>query len=248
MDKITALMMAEKLGLNLHEVRLGYHLGNNPNKLMPDGVKSITIHQTGNTDVGADAERHHSYLRNGSGGGKVSWHYTVDEQEAIQSFRDNRVTWHSATKTGNETSIGIEMCIDADRVGENVMGSKNYKKTIENTQKLVAIKLHEHGLKVTDIKQHFDWSKKNCPRQLREGLHGVTWGQFLEGVKAQYKALDAILNPKKVTQTPAPDGKLFMVKFGAFKYRENALQLIKEAEEKGFSAYMTIDDDPNYGK
>lgn len=245
LEKLTTSMLAEKLGLNLEERRLGYTIKNNPNKLMSEPIKFITVHQTDNTDVGADADRHHSYLRNGSGGTKTSWHYTVDEKGAIQSFRDNRVMWHCADDVGNATSLSMELCVDADKIGEPMMGRENYQKTVLNAQKLLAIKLYEHGLKVTDIVQHNNWNGKNCPREIRAGAYGITWSVFLSGVQKQVDELNKILNPKKpVSTTQATDGKLFIVKIGAYKSRENAEALIKEAQEKGFNAYMTIDNDP----
>lgn len=247
MENLTVLQMATKLGLNLSERRLGYNLTNNPNELMANGVKFITIHQTGNTDFGADAERHHAFQKNNSGGAEASWHYTVDETGAIQSFRDERVLWHSANKIGNNSSIGIEMCIDADKRGESIMGKDNYLTTLHNTEKLVAVLLTSHGLTVNELRQHNDWSGKDCPAQLRKGLYGYTWANFLSGVTAQVTALQKALQPVP-TQTLAPEGKLFRVVLDAFAIRENAVALIDEAKEKGFSPYLVLTDDPNYKK
>ena len=151
---MTMKEMADKLGLNYREIRLGYHLTNNPNKLMPGKIEYVTMHQTDNTGVGVDAYQHHKYLANNSQGREASWHWTVDEQEAVQSFRDNRVMYHSATPEGNNKSLAIEMCIDADVAGKTYMGETNYRKTIDNGAKLAAIKLVEYGLSVADIRQY----------------------------------------------------------------------------------------------
>lgn len=234
--------LAEKLGLVYDERRLGYHLKNNPNRLMKNGVQFVTIHQTGSPSYGADAISHHNYQRNGSGGREVSWHWTVDEKIAIQSFRDTRVTWHSADSVGNETSISIELCIDADVKGGDIMGETNYKKTIENGAKLTAIKLFEYGLSIDKIKQHNNWNGKNCPAQLRAGLYGVKWADFVAMVK---KYLDQLTEkPEAQTQTPAPDGKLFRVAVDSFKFRENADDLIKQLKADGYNAFLVVIDDP----
>lgn len=236
--------MAKVLNLNYDERRLGYHLTNNPNKLMPNGVQSVTIHQTGSPSYGGDANAHHNYVRNNTGGRKVSWHWTVDETVAIQHFRDTRITWHSATKKGNETSIGIELCIDADTRGGAIMGEENYKKTIDNGAKLAAAKLTEYGLGIDNLKTHNDWSGKNCPAQLRAGLYGIKWADFVGMVNKYMKALT---QESTAVQTPAPDGKLFRVAVDSFKYRENADSLVEELKKQGFNAFLVVIDDPRKG-
>lgn len=250
MDKLTNKAMADKIGLPLLEQRLGYTLTNNPNKLMADGVKYITIHQTGNPDYGSDADNHHRYLRNDSNGDKVSWHYTVDEVNAIQSFRDERVLWHGgdgAKGVGNNTSVAIEMCIDADAPDEKIMGVVNYTKTLKNAQKLVAILMVQHNISIENVVQHNKWNGKDCPNELRAGLYGITWAKFKEGVMAEHTALLKALQPVQ-TETNAPEGKLYRVVLGAYRVRENAEATIADAKEKGFEAYMVLVDDPNYKK
>lgn len=248
MDKLTNKAMADKIGLPLLEQRLGYGLTNNPNVLMTDGVKYITVHQTGNTSEGADADNHHRYLRNNSNGEKTSWHYTVDEVNAIQSFRDERVLWHGGdgnTGEGNRTSVAIEMCIDADKAGEAVMGVENYTKTIKHAQKLVAILMVQHNIPIENVVQHNKWNGKDCPMQVRKGLYGINWARFINGVKDEHTALMKALQPTPV-ETKAPEGKLYRVALGAYGIRENAEAVIAEANEKGFSPYLVIVDDPNY--
>lgn len=233
--------LANTLKLNYEERRLGYHLQNNPNELMKNGVQAVTIHQTGNPTYGANASAHHNYLRTNSGGRRVSWHWTVDETVAIQHFRDTRITWHSADKAGNETSIGIELCIDADTRAGDIMGAENYKKTLDNGAKLAAAKLMEYGLGIDNLKQHNDWSGKDCPAQLRAGLYGIKWADFVNMVEKYIKAL----TPKPTAvQTPAPDGKLFRVAVDSFKYRENADSLVEALKKQGFNAFLVVIDDP----
>src|SRR5690606_40072467 len=46
----------------------------------------ITVHETDNTDAGADAERHAKYLAENPATAKkpVSWHFTVDDKKIVQ--------------------------------------------------------------------------------------------------------------------------------------------------------------------
>lgn len=190
----------ELLDLNLIEKRLGYHLTNNPNRLMTSPPAFVTIHNTDNTSVGADADNHHRYLANDGWGRKVSWHYTVDEKQAIQHFRDERVTWHSGTTAGNESSISIELAMDADKAGEAMMGEANYRMTLINGAKLVALLLTEYNLTLADVRQHYDWSGKNCPSQIRRARYGITWDDFRGMVSKYYDMLQA--KPETIPEAP----------------------------------------------
>ena len=239
---MTTKQLADKLGLQYEERRLGYHLTNNPNRLMKDGIKYITVHQTDNTTIGANADKHHKYLANNSVGREASWHWSVDESQAIQSFRDNRVLWHAIG--GNEVSLGIELCVDDDAPGGIAfMGEENYKKTLDNGAKLVAVKLVEHGLSPADVRQHHDWSGKDCPQYIRAGKYGITWGDFLTMVRKYYETLTKPVEvPVKVTL--APDGKLYQVAVGAYKDKDNALEQVEKAKAAGLNAYLVLINDP----
>ena len=43
----------------------------------------ITIHETANRSVGANANAHANFINNGS---QETWHYTVDDTHAVQHF------------------------------------------------------------------------------------------------------------------------------------------------------------------
>lgn len=235
--KYTNIELAKLLGLNLSERRLA------TTRPLMDAVKAVTIHQTDNTTPGADAEAHHGLQRNGYKA--AAWHYTVDEDVAIQSFRDDRQLPHSGDSAGNSTSIAIELCVDADKPGEAVMGKANYLLTLDAGAKLTAILLVNHGLTLENIKQHNYWSGKNCPSFIRRGLYEYTWDDFIKAVSAYKCKLDAFINPPvEPVKDLAPEGKLFRVAIGAFRDRANAKDLMGRAKE--FNPYLTIVDDPNY--
>ena len=76
---------------------------------------SITIHNTGNVD--AAARNNHNYMRNCNRTGDriASWHFTVDDKEIIQAQSCNYKTYHAGTSAGNNSSIGIEICMFSDK-------------------------------------------------------------------------------------------------------------------------------------
>ncbi|HEL9635275.1 TPA: N-acetylmuramoyl-L-alanine amidase, partial [Streptococcus suis] len=75
-----------------------------PNAMTPQW---LTIHNTAN-DASALAEI--SYM-NGNWN-EVSYHWAVDDVQAIQAIAHNRNAWHcgDGLGPGNLTSIGIEIC------------------------------------------------------------------------------------------------------------------------------------------
>lgn len=134
----------------------------------------ITIHDTGNLNAGA--RNHASYLKNPST--EDSWHFTVDDKEVIQHLELSENGWHAGDGRygqGNRRSIGIEICMHH---------GQDRTKAEENAAQLVA-----HLLKTVpslkpwpeSIKQHFDWTGKNCPQILRGRPNG--WEGFLKLVE-----------------------------------------------------------------
>lgn len=140
----------------------------------------ITIHQTGNAAKGADAEMHNRYVH--SVAPNPSWHYTVDDKEAYQHLPLTENGWHAGDGTngpGNRKSIAIEICVNRDG---------NLAKAEANAAWLAAKLIKEVGsLKPFPacMKQHYDWSKKNCPAQIRGRKNG--WAGFLAAIEAHLK-------------------------------------------------------------
>ena len=137
--------------------------------------KYITIHQTANTSKGANAQAHANLQSNGNSR-SASWHWTVDDKQAIQSFPHSVKCWHAGNGTGNNQSIGIELCVNSDA---------NYKKVIENAAELVKKIMKEENISIMNVKQHNHWSGKNCPAQLRAGKDGISWNGFIDMIKGK---------------------------------------------------------------
>ena len=132
-------------------------------------VTSVTIHETANTNEGAGAQAHSDYLTTTAD--EVSWHYTVDDHEIYQHLPDNEEAWHSGDREGNHSSIGVELCVNADG---------NFDKTMENAAKLTAFLLKEYNLTINDVKQHYDFNGKDCPLTIRQEGR---WDEFLAMVQ-----------------------------------------------------------------
>lgn len=140
-------------------------------------VNYITVHQTGNTSKGANAKVHANLQSNGNAR-SASWHYQVDDKEAYQSFEDDAQCWHAGDGQGpgNTQSVAVEICINSDG---------NYKKSVQNGAELVKQLLDKHNLSIDKVKQHADWSNKNCPAQIRGGKDGIKWADFIKMVEGK---------------------------------------------------------------
>ncbi|HKM29276.1 MAG TPA: immunoglobulin-like domain-containing protein [Bacilli bacterium] len=177
---------------------LPYTFGKQRTGTIKKSTQYITVHDTGNNNNGANAEMHWRYinnLNNDPSSTSISWHFTVDEGAVIQNLPLNEVAWHAGDGSrewgttyfntgyqansitgGNMNSIGIETCVDE--------GSE-YNNTMRLTAKLVAELLLEFDLGFDRIKQHNDFSGKDCPMAMR---HANRWNEFLFLVELEHFA------------------------------------------------------------
>ncbi|MGG0718658.1 peptidoglycan-binding protein [Robertmurraya massiliosenegalensis] len=211
-------------------------------------VNYITIHQTGNTNKGANAQAH-ANIQSKLNQRSASWHYQVDDKEAIQSFEDGVKCWHATDGKGpgNTTSVAIEICINSDG---------DYKKAVENAAELTKYLMDKHNLSIKDIKQHHDWYNKNCPAQLRAGYKGITWSDFLgmvqgvkvvEALKTEVKG-EVIKNPKinyigKFQEWLNKVYKAGLVVDGIYgpKTKKAAIKALQTELNKQFNARLVVD-------
>lgn len=162
---------------------------------------SITIHNTGN--IGAPAKNNHNYMKNCNKNGDriASWHFTVDDKEIYQAQSTNYKCYHAGTSAGNSSSIGIEICMFND--------AERQKKCYENAIALVKILLQYHGWGIDKVKQHYDWSKKDCPAWLRSGKFGFDWNWFKNQINGSAQFRASVTQQSKPAQQASKD---FMVK------------------------------------
>lgn len=165
--------------------------GNRPGfKMLP---KWITVHDTANVGTGAGAVSHGRYLKGDvAAKSPVSWHYTVDDKQVVQHLPLNESAWHAgdgANGSGNRQSIGIEICENAD--GDRV---KAEAKAVELIAHLIKTEKSLY-LFPSCMKQHFDWTGKNCPRVIRRR----GWNNFVAEIESKITSLPKI--DRRVTGT-----------------------------------------------
>lgn len=134
-----------------------------------NAMTHITVHETANTARGATAAAH-AKLQSSGNARKASWHWQVDDHEAVQSFSDEVICWHAGTTVGNLASIGVEICVN---------DGGDYQQAVANAAELVRTLMTAHNIPVARVVQHHHWSGKNCPARLRAGTHGITWPGFV---------------------------------------------------------------------
>ncbi len=128
---------------------------------------TLTIHSTDNPSSTAQNER--DWLVNPSNQRVASWHVCVDEKLAVMAIPLNERALHAGNQRGNDTSISLEICESGDR-----------EKTLRNAVEVTAQLLRERSWGVDKLRQHHDWSGKNCPRILRDTGR---WEWFVEEVR-----------------------------------------------------------------
>lgn len=149
---------------------------------------SLTIHSTGNPKSTAQNER--DFLASKYNNSATSWHVVVDQKEAIQAVPfDEKANHAGGAGEGNMSSIGLEICESGDR-----------EKTLRNAIIVAAQILDRFGWTVENLKQHYDWNSKNCPRILRDTGR---WEWFKSEVEKEMKK-------KEVTNTTVTcDGQTY---------------------------------------
>ncbi len=140
----------------------------------PMTAEYITIHNTANS-ASAAAER--NYLNSRQDSEYISFHFAVDESEAVQIMPLNVHGWHAGDGhgDGNMKSIGIEIC------RSTIYSSDIYYRAEANAVKLVAYLLYVTGLTVDDLRMHYDWSGKLCPHRI---IADNSWESFKQRVSA----------------------------------------------------------------
>lgn len=166
-------------------------------KKMPGGPQYVVIHDTGMTNIGDNADGLNEYIHsqaNSPDGRVASWHFSIDDTKTYQHVPTDEVAWHAGDGSaafgttyfntsynawsiggGNLNGIGIETCINP---------GNDYELTLKRTAKLTASLLLQYNLGLDRIKQHNDFSGKNCPAVIR-GTKGL-WETFLKDVETEY--------------------------------------------------------------
>ena len=178
--------------LNLHQMivppgKFGRHIE------FPMRPTFITIHSTENPN--ATALQHATGMKNGAFRGHskwnrtgyLTWHFSVDDVQAIQSLPLNIQGEHADHDgPGNKTSIGIEIC--------EFRSASRQAAAVDRAARLAAYVMHEKRIPLDHIVPHYHWTQvhfhnnnKNCPHILLDGgKPGPRWEAFLRRVKSYY--------------------------------------------------------------
>ena len=181
--------------------------------------KYITVHNTANDASAKNEANYHNRVDNHN---TVSYHVAIDDVEAVQVLPFNRNAFHcgdgSGVNSGNRTSIGVEICYSKS-------GGARYAKAEENAVHYLATLLKQYGWGVDRLKQHYDWSKKNCPHRIRDEKR---WASFVARVKAQ---LD-LLNKPVAKTAPTPPAQSTAKEAEEVKLNDTGRQAIRNIIKK----------------
>lgn len=169
------------------------------------GVKMIpqyvVIHDTGMTnpeDNAAGLSRYIHAQATSPTGRVASWHFSIDDHECYNHLPTDEQAWHAGDGKnaylttyfnqgyqkeciggGNQNGIGIESCINP---------GNDYPLTVLRLARLTAQLLKQYDLGFDRIKQHYDFSGKNCPNVIR-ATSGM-WEFFLSAVRLERALID----------------------------------------------------------
>ena len=133
--------------------------------------KYVVIHNTAND---ASAENEIKYMQ--SNDNEVSFHFAVDDKEAVQGVPLNRNAWHAGDGgkgDGNRHGIAIEICYSKS-------GGARFTQAEKNGAELAATLLDKYGWDISHLKKHQDFSGKYCPHRTLD----MGWDRFVAMVRA----------------------------------------------------------------
>lgn len=143
------------------------------------GFRGITVHNTSNWSVGANAVAHANLLRGSWKYKYVSWHYAIDKDYAVRCVPEYETAWCAGDGNGdgNRKTINIEICDNADG---------NIYQATENAVELCADILRRNGINTVDghLFQHNYWTGKDCPWDIRRS-NPYDWNTFVSKVQAK---------------------------------------------------------------
>ena len=143
----------------------------------------IVVHNTAN-DASADAEIKYMNRSPEQGGVQVSYHYAVDDIEAVQGLPENRNGFHAGDGNGkgNREGIAIEICYSKS-------GGERFIKAEQNAVELIVDILNRYGWGIDRVTKHQDYMDKYCPHRTLD----MGWDRFL-------KMIEKRLNEAKIPQ------------------------------------------------
>lgn len=133
----------------------------------------IVIHNTAND---ASAENEIAYMHRNNM--ETSFHFAVDDKEAVQGIDLNHNAWHASDGNGkgNREGIAIEICYSKS-------GGERWLKALDNAAELTAKLLKDYGWGIDRVTKHQDYGNhKHCPHRI---LDEYGWDNFLNLIKSK---------------------------------------------------------------
>lgn len=188
----------------------------------------IVIHNTAND---AKAENEIRYMQEREG--EISFHFAVDDKEAVQGVPLDRNAWHASDGgqgEGNRYGIAIEICYSKS-------GGARFIKAEQNAAELTAYLMKKYSLGIDAVRTHQSFARDNkyCPHRTLD----MGWDRFLGMVKAAYSGETAKktyadnYNKNGVTYTRA---KEFSIRYHDKDKRKGG---VKRYINGGFFAYYS---------
>lgn len=142
----------------------------------PRTPSRIVVHNTAND---APAVNEITYMVNNDN--EVSYHYAVDDKEAVQGLPLDRNAWASGDGhgKGNMEGIHIEICY-------SLSGGERFEKAERNAAQLIARLLKQYGWEIERVTKHQDYDGKYCPHRTLD----MGWQRFLDMVKQEMEEHD----------------------------------------------------------
>ncbi len=132
----------------------------------------VVVHNTAND---ASAENEIAYMKRNNN--TVSFHYAVDDIEAVQGIEENRNSWNAGdgrNGQGNRKGIAIEICYSKS-------GGERFDQAEKNAVELIVSILQRYGWGIEQVKKHQDFANKYCPHRTLD----LGWNRFLDMVRAK---------------------------------------------------------------
>ena len=159
-----------------------------------EAIKYIVIHDTGNTDRGADALRNFQYFNTGDRGSSAD--FFVDDTRCVQANDYSKYySWHCGDGHGkygitNSNSVGLEICVNSDG---------DYNTAFNNAVAFTKQLMNTLGIPIDRVVRHYDASRKNCPASMSKNSWAL-WNTFKQKISesedlsmSQYEELKAMI-------------------------------------------------------
>lgn len=136
----------------------------------------IVVHNTANDAPALNEITYMIY-----NGNEVSYHYAVDDKEAVQGLPEDRNAWASGDGhgKGNMEGIHIEICWSKS-------GGERFDKAERNAARLIAELLKKYGWGLDRVTKHQDYDGKYCPHRTLD----LGWQRFLKLVQTEMEEAD----------------------------------------------------------